>query len=348
MYSVAKADNRFCESCGVVQITEVATCLDLANLGITNRTSVLEKCGVPPTMLSIIQSFHDGMQAEVRVGDTTTDRIQVRNGLQQGCTLAPSLFNIYFSTMVGYWRARCPEAGVTVRYRHGRKLVGNRTAKSRLDLVRVTESQFADDAAVYATSRDTFESAIGGFVDAASKWGLTVSIAKTKGMVIGSHCTPTDILPVQLEGGPIEIVQEFTYLGSSISRDGEVKGEVKCRIGKAARAFGCLQKPIFQNHSLSVETKRKVYRAVVLSVLLYGVETWAIKAESVRRLSGFHNRCIRTILGVSRYQQWKERLSSRGLAAAFGMEETMVHCLMRQRLRWLGHLARMEPSRMPK
>ena len=87
---------------------------------------------------------------------------------------------------------------------------------------------------------------------------------------------------MQLEGGPIEIVQEFTYLGSSISRDGEVKGEVKFRIGKAAWAFGCLQKPIFQNHRLSVETKRKVYRAVVLSVLLYGAETWAIKAESVR------------------------------------------------------------------
>ena len=67
---------------------------------------VLEKCGVPPTMLSIIQSFHDGMQAEVRVGDTTTDRIEVHNGLRQGCTLTPSLFNIYFSTMVGYWRAR--------------------------------------------------------------------------------------------------------------------------------------------------------------------------------------------------------------------------------------------------
>ena len=178
MYSVAKADNRFCESCGVVQITEVATCLDLANLGITNRTSVLEKCGVPPTMLSII---HDGMQAEVRVGDTTTDRIEVRNGLQQGCTLAPSLFNIYFSTIAGYWRARCPEAGVTVRYRHGRKLVGDRTAKSRLDLVRVTESQFA---AVYATSRDTFESAIGGFVDAASKWGLTVGIAKSSAATV--------------------------------------------------------------------------------------------------------------------------------------------------------------------
>ena len=40
-----------------------------------------------------------------------------------------------------------------------------------------------------------------------------------------------------------------------------------------------------------METKRRVYEATVLSVLLYGAETWPIEAKSVRRLSGFHNRC---------------------------------------------------------
>ena len=120
-------------------------------------------------------------------------------------------------------------------------------------------------------------------------------------------------------------------------------------ISKVARAFGCLQKSIFQNRHLSVETKRKVYKAAVLSVLLYGAETWTIKAGSVRRLSGFHNRCIRTIMGISRYQQqWKEHTSSRRLAAGFGMEETIADLLMHHRLRWLGHLARMEDHRMPK
>ena len=36
---------------------------------------------VPPNMLSIIRSFHNGMQAEIRVGDTTTDKIKLLNGL---------------------------------------------------------------------------------------------------------------------------------------------------------------------------------------------------------------------------------------------------------------------------
>ena len=64
------------------------------------------------------------MLAKVRAGDLNTDNIEVRNGLRQDCVLAPSLFNLYFSAMVAYWRDRCPQAGITVRY----KLVGDRTA----------------------------------------------------------------------------------------------------------------------------------------------------------------------------------------------------------------------------
>lgn len=104
---------------------------------------------MPPTMLGIIRSFHDGMLARVKVGDLVTSDVEVNNGLRQGCVLAPTLFNIYFGAVVDHWRARCPQAGVMVRYMMGRKLVGDRTAKSRLEEVRITESQFADDVAVY-------------------------------------------------------------------------------------------------------------------------------------------------------------------------------------------------------
>ena len=61
---------------------------------------VLEKYGVPEEMLNVVKSFYEGMHAEVRVGSTVTDRFEVQNGLRQGCTLAPTLFNIYFSAIV--------------------------------------------------------------------------------------------------------------------------------------------------------------------------------------------------------------------------------------------------------
>ena len=57
--------------------------------------------------------------------------------------------------------------------------------RERLCEMRVSETQFADDAALYTTSQDSFESTTVGFVKVVSEWGLTVSIKKTKGMVAG-------------------------------------------------------------------------------------------------------------------------------------------------------------------
>ena len=83
---------------------------------------VLQKLGVPPAMLRIIQSLHNGMTASVRVDGKLTDPITVRCGLRQGCTLAPMLFNLYFSAVVASWRSSCPDAGISFRYKVGRKL----------------------------------------------------------------------------------------------------------------------------------------------------------------------------------------------------------------------------------
>ena len=74
---------------------------------------------------------------------------------------------------------------------------------------------------------------------------------------------------------------------------------VSCRIARASKAFGCLKEPVFLNRTLSTDTKRAVYKAVVVSILLYGAETWTLKAPDVRRLNSFHNRCVRTILGFN-------------------------------------------------
>ena len=60
----------------------------------------------------------------------------------------------------------------------------------------------------------------------------------------------------------MDVVQDFTYLGANISRDGEITSEVTGRIARAARAFGCLRVPVFKNKDLSLATKRAVYRAL--------------------------------------------------------------------------------------
>eukprot|EP00117_Sycon_ciliatum_P029867 scpid93202/ scgid23680/ len=154
-------------------------------------------------------------------------------------TLAPALFNLYFSAVVATWRTASSVPGVDFRYRVGRKLVGDRTAKSRLSPACLTESQFADDAALYTTSLPFLETMANEFIECASQWGLTVSIQKTKAMVVNLHHPPPASATVG-DDDHIDLVQEFTYLGSTLSTGGSLDKEVTSRPAKTSRLFGRL------------------------------------------------------------------------------------------------------------
>ena len=133
----------------------------------------------------------------------------MKNGLKQGCILAPTLFNIYYSAVVANWRNQCPSPGVNVNFKQGRKLVGDRMAKSHLSNVNVTESQFADDTATYASSHETLEQSAMELVHTVKDWGMMVNIEKTKGMVVGANLDDKDVESLQMENGSIEMVNVF-------------------------------------------------------------------------------------------------------------------------------------------
>ena len=175
--------------------------------------------------------------------------------------MAPTLFNIYASALMSHWRRNCSEAGIDVRYRIGRRLVGDGTEKSKLDRVKMTELQFADDAALLTSTRAAFVSATNSFADAASEWGMTVSASKTKGMRIGNPHSAEDLQPVVIDGGgSIKMVSSFSYLGSVVYTNCEVKEEVGIRTAKASRAFGsinfCQQQTFYGDQEKCVQSCR--------------------------------------------------------------------------------------------
>ena len=94
---------------------------------------------------------------------------------------------------------------------------------------------------------------------------------------------------------------------------------------------------VWENTNLTTNTKIAVYNACVLSTLLYGSETWTAYARRERRLNSFHLRCLRRILGIS----WQDRVPNKDIPSMFAM-------LSQRRLRWLGHILRMEDGRVSK
>ena len=143
-------------------------------------------------------------------------------------------------------------------------------------------------------------------------------------------------------------VTEFKYLGSIVEAKGGIAQKVGERIAKASKTLVHYGKPVFRDSNLSLRTKRKMYKAVVLRVLLYGSDTWKTKRDAVKRLEVFHNRCLKGILGITAAQQQTEHLSSVQIAKHFGMGESLEDLITARRLRWLGHVARMDEDRISK
>ncbi len=86
-----------------------------------------------------------------------------------------------------------------------------------------------------------------------------------------------------------------------------------------------------------------VYKACVLSTLLYGSESWTTYTHQERKLQVFHLRCFRRILGIT----WQDKVSNNDVLSKAGLPS--IFTLLRQRrLRWLGHVRRMEDGRIPK
>ena len=246
----------------------------------------LQKYDVPDIMIELIRSLHDGMSATVTVGGGRSEPFSVRNGLRQGCTIAPTLFILYFGLVIDRWLDRCQAAGVEVQFKLGGRLVGERTKRPSSFVL--SGCLFADDAALVCSCIEDVVLAARIFDEVATENGLTLNVSKTKLLVAGLGLTIDDLAPLELDGGVVEVVEQFKYLGSLVEACGGVVGEVSCRIAQASRAFGSLRDSVFNAPDLTMETKRMVYRSVVLGVLLYGAETWAPTQELVGKLDRFH------------------------------------------------------------
>ena len=111
----------------------------------------------------------------------------------------------------------------------------------------------------------------------------------------------------------MENTSEFVYVGSCISENCELDAEIKQRLGKARAVFSRLWSTVWGVKQLQIKTKVHVYKSCVLSTLLYGSETWAIRPSHIKMLQKFHMGCVRWIIGVSRRQQHDKSINNEKL-----------------------------------
>ena len=114
-----------------------------------------------------------------------------------------------------------------------------------------------------------------------------------------------------------------------------MRGEVGRRLGLAWGMMNSLKKTVWRSRYLSIGTKVRVFRSLVLPVLLYGCEAWTLKDRLASRLDSFATTSLRRIFGY----RWVDRVTNQSVLKRAKMG--MVTCWIRERqLRFFGHVAR--------
>ena len=131
---------------------------------------------------------------------------------------------------------------------------------------------------------------------ACKDFGLTISLKKTN--VLGQDVDTSSVITI--DNYELHVVHQFTYLGSTISDNLSLDTEINQHIRKAATMLGQLTTCVWENPKLTVATKTAVYKACIISTLLYGSETWTTYAKQDRKLNSFHMRSLRCILSIIR------------------------------------------------
>jgi hypothetical protein len=97
---------------------------------------------------------------------------------------------------------------------------------------------------------------------------------------------------------------------------------------------------------LSKTLKIKIYRTIILPVVLYGCETWSLTLRDERRLQLFENRVLRRVFGSKRDEvtgEWR-KLHKEDLRDLYSLPN-IVRVVKSRRMRWTRHLARMGEGR---
>ena len=121
--------------------------------------------------------------------------------------------------------------------------------------------------------------------------------------------------------------------------------EIKSRLRSGNACYHLVQK-LLSSRLLYKNLNIKIYRTIILSVVLYGCETWSRTLREERKLRVFENMMLRRIFGLRRNKvtgEWR-RLHNKELNDLYS-SPNIVRVIKSRRMRWAGHVARMVEER---
>ena len=166
-------------------------------------------------------------------------------------------------------------------------------------------------------------------------FGMEISAEKTKLMTNNANGISIDI---RINGEKLDEVDSFKYLGAVVTDQGS-KPEVLSRIAQTTAALARL-KTIWSDKHISLSSKIRLMRSLVISVLLYACETWTLTADILKKLQATDMRCFRKLLGTSYRDHITNDAVRDRIRQATGPHDDILTTVKKRRFKWFGYVSR--------
>ena len=323
--------------------------------------TALGKFGIPPKMTRLIMRFHSDLIVKIKMGDTDV-AFDSTTGVKQGCTGAPTLFKLYFQVANEVVDLLMPASSILFKTKPDFVITGRSIqthSESVIDFP-FDRSLYADDKAKLFATRMELQTGMQTIYNVFKRFGLTCHVGRNKakskteamffpppGVCYEDADTSPILINTGVDTGEIPFTPTFKLLGSTLANNLKDDSEVELRIKSAQGAFSAIRTQFFSAKGIRNAHKKTAYEGLILSILLYGCESWSLPKLLLNRLQLFHNRCVRAMCRVSMWHVREYRITQANLESRLQLEPFQFY-LARRRLRWAGHVSRMPMTRLPR
>jgi hypothetical protein len=205
----------------------------------------------------------------VRISKSLSDKFPIQNGLKQGEALSPLLFNFALE----YAIRRVEEKQEGLKLNGILQLVGENIDSIKKN----TETLLGSSKGVF----------------------LEVNLGKTKCMLISRSQKIGQKHSTKIANRSFEDVAKFRSLGTILTDQNCMHEEIKSRLKSGNACYHSVQS-LLSSRLLSRNVKVKIYKTIILTVALYGCESWSVTLREEYRLRVFEDRVLRRICGPKR------------------------------------------------
>ncbi|KAJ8884781.1 hypothetical protein PR048_010977 [Dryococelus australis] len=256
--------------------------------------------GVPEKYVGIVQDIYERAKTQVRNNIGLTETITVRFEHHQGSALSPFIFDL---VNVLSESAREPAP----RY-----------------------MLFDDDIVLRNTNKERFEYKLESWRKTLEDRGIIISRSKTEYMYLPG----TGNVTVEIDGNKLQTSNNFKYLGSTVSSDGNLDLEITCIVQAGWSNWGRLS-CVLCDRNLSIGVKGEFYKCALRPVMLYGADTWATVKSWCKNMEVAEMNMLHWMCGVSRFEHIKNNFI-RGIVQVTELTKKVQE----GRLLWYGHIKR--------